>query len=169
MLRNQEQITIWDLDNCLSDDRARIRLIDWESTNMYTRYLKYHDACAQDPLRNEDVFHAVTQLGRPVFFTGRPESVRALTLQWIRCELDVQQPLVMMRPNDCHAPSVVVKETMLKAYAAHMIEKFGKLPPCAGAFDDRGDIVDMYRSYGVPAALLSIHSVCAYTAPKAKS
>ena len=168
MKRNQMQYAIWDLDNCLSDDRSRIKLIDWANPDMTARYAAYHAACVNDPARNVEVFLAITQLARPIFFTGRPESVRTDTSRWVRCELDIQQPLILMRRNDDHRPSVQVKSEMLAQYkfVLHQRNPYSQ-DACYAAFDDREDIVDMYRQCGLDAALLSIHSVCAYNAPKA--
>ena len=168
MLRNQTQYAIWDLDNCLSDDRSRIKLIDWANPDMTERYADYHAACAHDPARNLDVFHAITQLARPIFFTARPEAVRTDTTRWVRCELDIHQPLILMRRDDDRRPSSQVKCEMLAQYkfALHQRNPFSQ-DACFAAFDDREDIVDMYRQCGLNAALLSIHSVCAYVAPKA--
>lgn len=159
---------IWDLDNCLADDRARIKLINWGAADPTERYRDYHAACAEDPARNTDTFHTVTQFARPVFFTGRPEAVRGETAGWVRGELSVRQPpLLMRRPGDSR-PSVLVKQEMVLLYMRYLA---GEAPRaqglCWGAFDDRPEIVEMYRRCGLNAALLSIHSVCAYTAPKA--
>ena len=168
MFRNQDQFAIWDLDNCLADDRARIRLIDWTKTDPTERYAAYHAAGALDPVRNENVFHAISQLARPVFFTGRPEAVRTAATRWIRCELDVEAPLVLMRPDGCTCSAVELKRAMISCYAVQMHEQ-RNVQACYAAFDDREDIVDMYRSFGIPAALLSIHSVSAYIEPKGVS
>lgn len=163
-----DQYVIWDLDNCLSDDRARIKLIEWADPDPTGRYAAYHAACAQDPARHLDVFYALSQLARPVFFTGRPEAVRSDTAQWVRCELSVKHPTLLMRRNNDSRPSVNVKHEMLMQYM-HYISRLKPLvrEECFAAFDDREEIVDMYRQCGLHAGLLSIHSDCAYAAPKA--
>lgn len=167
MKRNQHQFTIWDLDNCLSDDAARLRLINWAAPEPEARYAPYHAHCGTDPVGNLNVFHAVSQLGRPVFFTARPERYRLPTTAWVRCELDIEQPVILMRANGDHRCSVDVKRDMLRQYAAMVTPDRGHPSLCAGAFDDREDIVDMYRDAGVNAALLSIHRACAMTRPTA--
>ena len=166
MIRSQSQFAIWDLDNCLSDDRGRIRLIDWSQDNPDLRYNPYHAGCANDRCHNLDVFTTISQLARPVFFTSRPEAVRAETTRWIRCELDLQQPIIIMRPEKDHTPSLALKTEMLAQYIDTMLKSSNGMQPCFAAFDDREDIVDMYRWHGIDAAILNIHSVCAYTPPK---
>ena len=68
-----------------------------------------------------------------------------------------------MRDNDDHRDSLELKRAMLLG----LPEFYGiALEAIAAAYDDRQDIVDMYRSYKITAHRLEIHNVCAYTPPK---
>ena len=166
MKRNQTQYAVWDLDNCLSDDRDRIKLIDWAQEAPDARYAAYHTLCANDVVGNLNIFQAIGQAARPVFFTARPESVRLETTRWVRLELDIEQPIIFMRPNGDARPSTKLKREMLRVHNNHVISQYGAPQLCYAAFDDREEVVDMYRSFQIDAMLLSIHNHCAYTAPR---
>lgn len=156
------KIAIWDLDNCLADDRWRIEFIDWAQTNPDKRYDKYHMLCGQDAPGNVSLFAAVSAQATPVFCTARPECVRGTTVRWLRNNLPQHHAsyasLLLMRATGDHLPSVRLKHYMLTTLRAqgHTI---------AAAFDDREDVVRMYREHGVAAARLWIHDVCAMTPP----
>ena len=68
---------IFDLDNCLADDRARIPLINWNENHPDKRYAEYHSDVSNDPVGNYDTFiHWINGLSiRPIFMTARPHSV----------------------------------------------------------------------------------------------
>jgi hypothetical protein len=164
---------IFDLDNCLADDRARIPLIKWDEKNPDKRYAEYHANVSDDPVGNLDELELTMLLGTPVFLTARPRSVgsidvRSQTLRWIKEKLDVSAPILLMRGNNDNRPSVDLKRSMLAELAT---DYEIKLSDIAHAYDDRSDIVEMYKSYGINASVLKIHDVCAYkpltNAPKA--
>lgn len=143
---------IWDLDNCVSNDDWRIRLID-HSLEGGARWAAYHAACGADKPVNLDVFDAMRELhfdATPVFITGRPESVRETTRAWIRRHLHVHDPEIMMRGGD-----LVENSVALKRRHALALKGRGALPILA--FDDRQDMVEMYRSIGIRAVVLRAH------------
>lgn len=155
---------IFDLDNCLADDEHRIPLIDWSQSDPEKRYAAYHAACGVDAKRNGSTLESHMRDGSiPVFFTGRPESVRGITNDWIKRELllllgDYE---LHMRPNGDRRPSVDVKRDMLDKFSVLV----APISDIVAAYDDRSDIVDMYRSRGISAYQMTIHSTCAYTPP----
>ena len=157
---------IFDLDNCLSDDGWRIDLIDWSQTEPDKRYAAYHAECQHDCPANLDTFRAqlLGRNARPVFFTARPQSVRAKTLAWIERELKVETPWLYMRGNDDHRPSVDVKRDMLRGFVDAGI--FKKDIECA--WDDHKGVLNMYREEGIDAFLLTIHDRDAYNPPPAQ-
>jgi hypothetical protein len=159
---------IFDIDNCLSNDEHRIPLIDWSASNPEQRYAAYHAACDQDAVGNMDVFaRACTGQRKIVFFTARPNKVRAKTEAWIRAKLvgEVQPFTLVMRNDGDHSPSVHLKSKMLIDYRS--INNPDREDVVA-AYDDREDIVEMYRAFGVDAHVLKIHDTCAYTPPAAQ-
>ena len=157
---------IFDLDNCLADDRARIPLIKWEEKHPDKRYAEYHRDVSKDPVGNYTTFQAAMLVETPIFMTARPHSVgrsnvRLQTLEWIKENLGVEDPILLMRNVGDHRPSVELKRSQL----AHLADWEVKLEDIVYAFDDRADIVAMYREHGIMAEVLAIHDVCAYKPP----
>jgi hypothetical protein len=154
---------IWDLDNCLSDDRARIPLINWDATNPDERYKEYHRACDQDPPGNLEIFGQVGASFTPIFLTARPVWVRPTTVAWIKKHLDIDNPTLLMRNVHDHRASVDLKRGMVEDLAMHYDVPLSQI---VEAFDDRPDIVRMYCKLGIDGQLLKIHDHCAYERPK---
>lgn len=152
------EFSIWDLDNCVSDDEWRIKFVDWTKTNGDERYAEYHRRCFADRPGNVAVFKAIAARTVPLFFTARPENVRKSTVAWLREQLGVRDPIVKMRPMGDGRSSPVLKLEMLDEMFLQRAEIF-----CA--FDDRMDVVAAYRARGIPATLLAIHATCAMTPP----
>lgn len=173
-------IAIWDLDNCLSSDEWRIPLIRWDEKDLEKRYLAYHDECDIDLPANLLVFNAMRMITAPLFFTARPESVRRKTEEWIKHNLKVESPIVLMREEHNRGGAVEIKRMMfMKLILSLAAKHFKNLDTGEGevdqqiditniiAFDDRLDIVEMYHALGIRAQQLKIHDVCAMTPPGA--
>jgi hypothetical protein len=157
---------IFDLDNCLADDRARIPLINWSEAHPDKRYAEYHRDVSNDPVGNYDKFVAATAEATPIFITARPpmvgsSDVRNQTTQWIKDNLGVEDPILIMRNMGDHRPSVEMKRAQLVWLGQHDVA--AKDIVCA--YDDRSDIVAMYRDNGINAHVLAIHNLCAYSPP----
>lgn len=152
-------LAIWDLDNCLADDSGRIPLIDWHESDPDKRYERYHAGCGQDSVGNLKIFAESTINNQPLFITGRPEWTRRQTVEWIRKQLGVEHPAVLMRPNGNIESSVLLKENLLRSWLAC---NHGDV--VAEAYDDHAGIIDMYRTkFGIQnSVLLRIHSMDAY-------
>jgi hypothetical protein len=160
---------IFDLDNCLADDRARIPLINWSEKHPDKRYAEYHRDVSNDDVGNYDIFVAAVSEAKPIFMTARPHSVgrsnvRMQTLLWIKDHLGVEDPILLMRNVGDHRPSVDLKRSQL----SHLADWGVALTDITCAYDDRADIVQMYHDHGIKAALLAIHDACAYTPPVRK-
>jgi hypothetical protein len=160
---------IFDLDNCLADDRERIKLIDWNQTTPDLRYAAYHRDCGNDPAGNWHFFSDAIRHATPVFLTARPyhETVHGTDIEqetrtWLHNYLGQVEPLLLMRNVNDHRPSVDVKrEQVLELHDWDI-----KLEDVVCAYDDRPEIVEMYRDFGLEAQVLKIHDVCAYQKPK---
>lgn len=161
---------IFDLDNCLSDDRARIPLIDWTQNDPGKRYAAYHSNVGEDPVGNYDLFCAATKDCTPIFLTARPHTVgkidvQAETLRWIENNLGYEHPILLMRNEGDHRPSVDLKCMQLNYLSDWNVT----LQDVACAYDDREDVVAMYANAGILAEVLAIHSIDACLPPaKAK-
>ena len=154
---------IWDLDNCLADDAHRIPLIAWAHDDPGRRYAAYHALCHEDEPGNLAVFRAFASLDiRPIFMTGRPLVVEAQTRDWIARHLGVEDYILIMRNNHDHRPSVAVKREMVEWLWHYDVD----IHSIVAAFDDRRDIVEMYRwEWFIDSSQLAIHDACAYTNP----
>lgn len=156
--------SIFDLDNCLSDDEWRLNLIDFTKENLDERYEEYHKCCGRDKTneRTLNVLFRTFQTCTPVFFTARPAEYREVTSDWIKHNLHIEHPILYMREWNDHRHGAVLKEGMLKKFTANFVPDNHAI---SLAFDDRLDIVEMYRSNGIEARQLKIHDRCALTPP----
>lgn len=148
------QYVIWDIDNCLADDRHRMHLIDW-SKEGDERYAAYNQQMRLDPVVHGRVFQVLSQIATPVFFTGRPAKFEEVTRDWLRLRLGDEGSYMFMRQNGTFGVSPVqLKEQMLNNFKRY----FGiQEPHIVGAFDDIPAVVQMYQRYGIPAAILRAH------------
>ena len=151
--------TIWDIDNCLADDHWRQELIEWNKQGD-ARYQLYNEAASLDVACNVHLFKLFRQLGaRPVFFSGRPEAMRKISQEWLeRCyDLTREDYDLYMRDDG------TVGLTPRKCKEAMLINFLRRLGPegqhgeIIAAFDDIPAIINMYRSYDIPATVLAIH------------
>lgn len=135
---------IFDLDGCIADDRRRRTLISkgWDS---------YHEDAINDPVVNGDVLRNHIKAGHFIeFVTARPEKYREATRHWIANHFGVHafNSNLWMRPEEDHRDSVELKrEVVTKHIVAEAV---------VAAYDDREDVVEMYRSLGIPATVLEV-------------
>lgn len=153
---------IVDLDNCIADDSWRIPRINWQKRDPLERYHDYHSLAAFDKLCNEDIlFGARAGVDQIVVFTARPTMYHAATEEWLRRN-NVPFKHLIMRNNNDNRPSLELKRTML-----HWLPELYGVPwgSIVAAYDDRPDVVEMYRKHHLPGYVRAIHDVCAYTPP----
>jgi hypothetical protein len=158
MIDNPVRYSLWDLDNCLTDEKWRTPLIDWHLDGN-ERYNRYDEQMYKDAPANLGTWHLITQLSHPIFVTGRRERWRELTVSWIKRNLRaggtqyLHKPAVFMRPNDNSMRPVELKRMILLEFILPSIPA-GKI---IAAFDDVPSIVQMYRDYDIPAMVLRCH------------
>lgn len=150
---------ILDLDNTVANDAWRIPKIDWAEDDPFKRYHRYHQLSSFDEAGNRDLFD-----GTPhdvIIMTARPVHYHAQTEEWLLRQ-GIDPAIIMMRNNGDHTHSRELKRRQfLSLWEAHNIA----VENIACAYDDREDVVDMYRNFGVNAEVRSIHNICAYTNP----
>lgn len=160
-----KKYVIFDIDNCLSDDRNRMSLIDWDAPNPTLKYDKYHKAANQDAPGNLDVYREWTSKGyKPLFLTARPDTIREMTIGWLKTHIwrPYENWLLLMRTEANHNRSADVKKWQLNQLASD----YGiYTEDIVMAFDDRPEICEMYTNNGITSRVLKIHDVCAYTRP----
>lgn len=135
-------IYIFDIDGTLADCTHRLPLIqngqpDWKA---------FFAACDKDaPIK--EVITLLQILGNEghfiVLISGRSDECKDATLAWMdeqMCEFD----LIYMRKQGDHRQDSVVKSELLDLY----ISEF-KPPKIDGVFEDRQQVVDMYRARGI--------------------
>lgn len=154
---------IVDLDNCIANDAWRIPKINWQKSNPMDRYHDYHSLSGFDEVGNMDIF-AEHPGAVGIVFTARPVLYHAVTQEWLKRK-GVPFEYLVMRNNNDHRPSLELKRTMLK----WMPDVYGiPLEDIVAAYDDRPDVVEMYRTYGIMSHKRELHNVCAYTNPNVK-
>jgi hypothetical protein len=143
---------IWDIDNCLADDKWRAHLIDWDKRGN-ERYDRYNSVMLHDEVCHREYFHFMCRFTTPVFFTGRTVKWEGYTREWLQDRLGVRDALLHMRENNDNAtPAQVKREMLSKLYSP----RSGEVSIVA-AFDDIPAVVEMYRSFGIAACLLYIN------------
>lgn len=139
---------LFDIDGTLADLSHRLPHIqktpkDWDA---------FFDACASDaPITHMlEVAHTLTADGAAVVFvSGRAERCRGATIEWLKKNLpDLDwkgdRDLYMRKDGD-HRPDHEIKLELLAQIRAD-----GFRPIMA--FDDRDQVVKMWRAAGIPCA-----------------
>lgn len=152
-------VVIFDLDNCLSNDGWRIPLIDHFEDDNWTRYLKYHQAAKDDQPANLDKLEPNT---RRAIFTARPAFFYNQTIVWLQRH-GIEHHWLLMRNNDDLRSCVDVKRTQLGWFTGGEYDGV-VMSDIIRAYDDRPDVIRMYRRNGIDAHVLSAHSIDARAA-----
>lgn len=153
---------ILDIDNCIADDSWRIPIINWEQENPLWRYHDYHSLSGFDSAHNHDLY--LNHRHDIIIFTARPIMYRAITQEWLKRH-GVRHEVLMMRDMEDHRHSVELKKAQLQALLDNSDLELNDI---VGAFDDRPDVVEMYKQHGINAHIRFVHDVCAYTNPQEK-
>jgi hypothetical protein len=146
-------IFIVDLDGTVADITHRLHFIGATETK-YVPYKDtkdwegFHNACVDDaPIWTViTVVRALAKAGHTIVYsTGRGEQSRLLTMQWLE-KYRVPFSTVYMRKQGDHREDYVVKGEFLDQILAHYKVTEKEL---GGAFEDRQQVVKMYRGRGV--------------------
>lgn len=142
-------IYIVDIDGTIADLTHRLHFIqgdkkDWDS---------FHAACDKDePIKDVlDTIHMLENGGAwLVFVTGRPESVRDETYDWLikqwNCEElghEAFEKDLFMRKDGDFRPDYVIKKEIYDSFSDEMKGNI------RGVFEDREQVVKMWRSLGL--------------------
>ena len=149
---------ILDLDNTIANDGWRIKKINWKQNDPFLRYHDYHSLSAFDAVGNADLFKNKHEI---IVLTARPVFYRSITEEWLR-RVGVDVMFLLMRNNGDHTHSRELKREQLHSLFTH----YGvKKTDIFCAYDDREDVVQMYREEGIVSQRRWIHEVCSYTKP----
>ena len=130
-------MVVFDIDGTLSIVGDRLKYLkakDWDS---------FYECCGEDK-PNKDIVHLCRQLmyfNEIVFVTGRRESVRGITLQWLQENVNpfIKDSQLYMRPNgDCRHDTIVKPE---------LVRSFKK--DIEMVYEDRDSMVKAWRDLGI--------------------
>lgn len=138
---------LFDIDGTVADLTHRLHHIqrehgpkDWDS---------FFSACGDDaPIPHMCELARVLMLDtqRVLFVSGRSEVVRTETLIWLHKHIEyVPSMFLYMRPAGDHRPDNIVKRELLARIRADGYDPIM-------AFDDRDQVVAMWRENGIPCA-----------------
>jgi hypothetical protein len=134
---------IFDIDGTLADLSHRLHFITGENKDWHT----FYKACyADSPIFDViTIARALSDAGHIVVYaTGRSTLVYNETIDWLKKYRLPNPQRVYMRPEGDHKEDVVVKLTLLDMINSdYANEKLG------GIFEDRQQVVDMYRARGL--------------------
>lgn len=136
-----------DLDNCISDDRWRVPLINHDAANDFLKFHPYHMAIPGDAPGNLHILQ-----GEVVLITSRPIKYQWLTASWLQYHKIRYQWLLMRQESDAGLTSPEVKRKAL-----HALLKSTPKRHITMAYDDRPDVIAMYESEGIPATHMYIN------------
>lgn len=152
---------ILDLDNTIADDGWRVKAIQWQHEDPTRRYADYHLLAAFDHVGNTDL---LTKPLANLILTARPVAYRAITLEWLRRK-GIIADHVLMRNNGDHRSSAQIKQEQLQHLALFYDITPGQI---LHAYDDRQDVVDMFRRNGILSSRRPIHGEDAFTNKRSK-
>jgi hypothetical protein len=131
-------IIICDIDGTIADCSHRLHYIQQSPKD----YEKFHAACVDDaPIGH--VIEVIRQLGGIydiVYCTGRPDSSKSQTIDWLN-RYKLPFGCLFMRKTGDYRPDTVVKREML--------DKVLAAGPVLLALEDRDSVVKMWRNAGV--------------------
>jgi hypothetical protein len=135
---------IFDIDGTIADLTHRLRFIQQEPPAWDVFYAAAGD---DKPIFEViTVARALSSAGHTIVYsTGRSEDIRGITVAWL---LKYRLPLglVFMRKSRDHRDDNVVKSELLDTIMHHYGED---LTGYGGVFEDRQQVVDMYRARGL--------------------
>jgi phosphoglycolate phosphatase-like HAD superfamily hydrolase len=137
---------IFDIDGTLADCRHRLHFIEGEHKDWDV----FFAACADDaPIHPViDVCRALAfsritdQQARIVYLTGRSDSVRRETQEWLFQKHHLPMGDVIMRKAGDHRPDTQAKKELMESILAAGDE-------IAGVFEDRPSVCRVWRSMGL--------------------
>jgi len=137
---------IIDIDGTLANGAHRQHFLDQKPKDWDGFYAGALEDAPFEHMRS--VLHGLMCVGVLVFVSGRPEALRAVTIQWLRKHkfwYVIQDPPLYLRHDGDFRPDDLIKKELLARLRAD-----GYNPTMA--FDDRDRVVKMWRANGIPCA-----------------
>ena len=133
---------VFDIDGTLADLSHRLHHIEKKPKNWDAFFAKSADDKAIAHIC--DLARHLSKVAPVVFVSGRSDRVRRDTEDWLEREVGLRGPLYMRKGRD-RRPDYIVKAELLD-----LLQADGYRPIMA--FDDRDQVVKMWRAKGVPCA-----------------
>lgn len=138
---------IFDIDGTLADISQRLHFIEGEKKD----WKAFYSAMDKDQMIPEMVGLLNTMLNtwqagscdEIVFVTGRPEEYREKTIKWLSNIAHIEninERLFMRKTGDLRKDYVIKRE---------IVDELSKRGPIKMAFEDRTQVVKMYREKGI--------------------
>lgn len=156
-----KSVVMFDLDGCVSDDRWRHGLLPAPGTKGNAAYADYHAECNKDPVlfTGANILRDHIKQGHIILFcTARPVTVGERTAEWIAANfgLTPKDFSILMRQENDERSAVDLK----REFAEFVIKNSKQNgSPIVAAYDDRPEIVDVYREMGINAAVLNADGI----------
>lgn len=140
-------IYLVDIDGTLADLTHRLHFIeqkpaDWDG---------FFAACPDDEPIQEviDTVNLLHDGGAQIFLvTGRSDAIKEQTIAWLDSRLNGWHGLYMRKAGD-HRQDDIIKAELLAQIITEHVTAWDAPAPILGVFEDRQQVVDMYRSKGL--------------------
>lgn len=136
-------IYIFDIDGTLADLSHRLHFIQDKPAN----WAKVFAACPGDSVIDEIAYLArlLHDAGHVIMLiTGRSDECEAETIEWLAHNY-IPYKTMYMRTQGDHRPDNEVKAELL----GELLKDWKEYGPPAAVFEDRKQVVDMYRAKGL--------------------
>jgi hypothetical protein len=148
LLREKRLVVICDIDNTVLDITHRFHLLDGENTN-WEEFLSVDNVRKDKPMWNTiDVISCLATRYPIIFLTGRNEGTRGITEEQIasmwRCQPLLNGYELYMREDGDYRKDTEIKKEMYEKYIEPNYDVLA-------AFDDKPDIVELWRDLGLTA------------------
>lgn len=133
---------LFDIDGTIADATHRLHFIENKPKN----WPAFFDACVDDkPIQHViDLAVTISRDTEIVYVSGRSDRVKYQTLEWLRMFALPSGNLYMRKDGDFR-PDHMVKLELLAQIRADGFDPIM-------AFDDRNQVVEMWRANGIPCA-----------------
>lgn len=157
-------VTIFDLDNCISDDSWRYGRIDHAAPTLFVKWHAYHLLGAFDKCMNR---HAINRVkGSIVIVTSRPNYYRPMTEEWLGRN-GIRFAGLVMRNMDDESPPAELKVAQVQSIQEGWKKMNGGASiPIAIAYDDDPNVIRAYDEAGIRAQRLLINEDRDYDAER---
>jgi len=141
MAANEKRVIVFDIDGTLANAEHRLHHLQGGRKN----WGAFFAAAGEDPPHDEIVYlnHLLARDPANVILivTGRPDSMREQTVEWL-ARHDIEYRELLLRDASDRRSDVVIKAEILDDISA----RYGKP---ALVFEDRARVVDMWRENGI--------------------